>query len=232
VQLARGLAGLADRTGRRIRVALEPEPGCVLEDSAGVVEFFEGPLARAGDRSDRGAVADHLGVCLDACHLAVVFEPPEQAVETLVEAGIAVAKVQLSSALEVPAPADPRQRQALGRFHERRYLHQVRVAGHPAEGADDLGVALARLRTDAAWRVHFHVPIDRAQLTLDSEGDPVTLGTTQADLETALAAVLTAGACTTFEVETYTFPALPGLPPGPLAEGISREVAWARAKLI
>ena len=58
------LAAHRGRTGRSIRVALEPEPGCVVETTDQAV------AALAGVDTDR------LGVCLDLCHLACASEDP------------------------------------------------------------------------------------------------------------------------------------------------------------
>ena len=63
-ELARGLRELSGRAGKVIRVGFEPEPGCVVETTAQAARHL-----RDVDR-------DFLGVCLDACHLAVGFEDP------------------------------------------------------------------------------------------------------------------------------------------------------------
>ncbi len=63
-ELSEGLSKLAASSGRTIRVALESEPGCVVETIEQACAEF--------------AALDHdwLGVCLDVCHLAVQFEDP------------------------------------------------------------------------------------------------------------------------------------------------------------
>ncbi|HSK26321.1 MAG TPA: metabolite traffic protein EboE, partial [Jiangellales bacterium] len=70
-RLADGLAKVTADAGRPVRVGLEPEPGCVVETTADAVERLAG--------LDR----EHLGVCLDACHLAVGFEDAAEAVAAL-----------------------------------------------------------------------------------------------------------------------------------------------------
>ena len=50
-------------------------------------------------------VATHLGLCLDACHMAVEFEPPDRVFRDVAAAGITIAKIQLSSALRLTAVA-------------------------------------------------------------------------------------------------------------------------------
>ncbi|HET7801053.1 MAG TPA: metabolite traffic protein EboE, partial [Humibacillus xanthopallidus] len=61
-RLADHLHALRARTGREIRVGVEPEPGCVIETTNDLVERMD------------GWDTDVLGVCLDLCHLAVGFE--------------------------------------------------------------------------------------------------------------------------------------------------------------
>jgi sugar phosphate isomerase/epimerase len=223
VAVARELRVQAHARGRAIRLCLEPEPGCAVETAAGAAAFFGGPLAEAAG-ADADAVRDHLGVCYDVCHQAVMHESPEDVLRTLADAGVTVGKVQLSAALELRDPADAGARAELAAFDEPRYLHQA-CAGDAR--ADDLPEALAEFPRDRPWRVHFHVPID---------GDPGgAMGTTRDELERAAALLRASGATRHYEVETYTWSVLPEgeRPDGPdaLAAGVAREVAWAREAL-
>ncbi|WP_316743840.1 metabolite traffic protein EboE [Streptomyces sp. MK7] len=217
--LADGLADLAADTGRTIRVGLEPEPGCVVETTAEAVRH----LARVD--------TDRIGVCLDACHLAVGFEEPAAALARLEAAGLTVVKTQASCALQAADPSDPATRAALARFAEPRFLHQVREQGAPPRAVDDLDDALAGgLPGRDPWRVHFHVP-------LHADPEP-PLTTTRPELEATLAALLGGDTARTahVEAETYTWGVLPeaARPQGPdaLADGIAAELAFTRDHLI
>jgi sugar phosphate isomerase/epimerase len=220
-ELAAGLAALAERTGRRVVVGFEPEPGCVIETVEDAVEH----LARA----DR----DWIGVCLDLCHLAVGFDDADRALRLLDEAGLRVVKAQPASALVVDDPADAQARSALATYAEDRFLHQVRqeVPGGVA-GRDDLPDALEGpdpLSTGSPWRVHFHVPV---------HADPhPPLRTGREDLRASLAALLGGPAARVahLEVETYTWSVLPGGAPSgddALAAGLAGELAWVHAELV
>ena len=68
---------------------------------------------------------DQVTLCFDACHSAVAYEEPEQALAALDEAGIRVGKAQLSAALTVPAAAHDELRA----FADPIYLHQVTERG-------------------------------------------------------------------------------------------------------
>jgi sugar phosphate isomerase/epimerase len=218
-RLARGLADLADDTGRTIRVGLEPEPGCVVETTAEAARH----LARVD--------TDRIGVCLDACHLAVGFEEPAAALTRLEAAGLTVVKTQASCALQADDPSDPATRAALAAFTEPRFLHQVRERGTPPRAVDDLDAALAGgLPGREPWRVHFHVP-------LHADPEP-PLTTTRPELEATLAALFGKDTARTahVEAETYTWGVLPeaARPQGPdaLADGIAAELAFTRDHLI
>ncbi|MEZ4467221.1 MAG: metabolite traffic protein EboE [bacterium] len=192
-------AGLADETGVSIRLCLEPEPWTTLETTADAIAFFQDHLDGPGDRA-------HLGLCYDCCHQAVHFEDAAESVRALVAAEVPIGKMQVSSALHLAAPADPAARAALAAFAEPRYLHQV-VARTP-DGRLLRAVDLPEVPWDSpewrgaeAWRCHFHVPT--------WWGGDGPLGTTRADWQHAVRAVLATGACTHLEVETYTWHVLP-----------------------
>ena len=211
-EVAAGLMALESETGKRIRIALEPEPGCTIETVAQAADFLA------------GLAPEWIGLCLDACHLAVQFEVADGALALLADAGVPVVKAQVSSALRVPAPESSRA--FLDGFAEPRFLHQVRevVGGHVA-GADDLPDALGgALPAAAEWRVHFHVPVHAAEHT------------TQHELEATLAALVGGPAplTTHLEVETYTWGVLPDGPGGDdgLVEGLAAELAWTRDRLV
>jgi sugar phosphate isomerase/epimerase len=206
-EVAAGLEKLEAQTGKRIRLALEPEPGCTVE----TIEQACDVLA--------GLAPEWIGVCLDACHLAVQFETPAEAVARLEQAGVSVVKAQVSSALRV----EPAERELLERYAEPKFLHQVRerVNGH-VEGVDDLPEALAgALPGEREWRVHFHVPVHTAEHT------------TQAELVDTLGALVGGSAPLTrhLEVETYTWSVMGG-DDETLIEGLASELEWTRDQLV
>jgi hypothetical protein len=222
-EAADGLAALEARTGRRVVLALEPEPDALLETTDEMVAFFERHLQPRGE-----AARIHLGLCFDACHQAVQYEDMAASVASLRAAGIGIAKVQLSSAIRIPSPAEAVA--ALAPWAEDRWLHQV--VGRTSDGRPvrrpDLPDALSDAVALAAdeWRVHFHVPLytDR----LDVEG---RLRTTRPDL-TRLLEVLTDPSITShLEIETYSFFMIPvalraAWGADTLQECLEKEYAW------
>jgi hypothetical protein len=244
-RLADHLHALRERTGREIRVGVEPEPGCVIETTTDLVERMA------------GWDDEVLGVCLDLCHLAVGFEDATVAVPRLAAAGRQVVKAQVSAGLHLEHPADPDARRALAAFDEERFLHQVRAPGEKTEQAsgergdrgergerhqlrarDDLGDALGGLRpldpapggVEQPWRVHFHVPLGHAP-------EPPLASTTD-DLRASLGVLVGGQTALTdhLEVETYTWSVVPEAhrptDDAALARSIAGELAWLRDTLI
>lgn len=210
LQVAGHLARIHDTGGPLIRLALEPEPYCVLEQTSEVVEFF--------DRMQFPAeLAEYVGLCFDCCHQAVQFEDPKQCLLQLSNAGVRIAKVQVSSALA----ARGAEIVALLKFDEPTYLHQVVLR------ASDGGLKrFADLPLFAQWlnagnqieecRVHFHVPVFLSHL-----GE---VGTTRSFLEHCLPLL---PADVPLEVETYSFGVLPAaLRSQSLSELLLRELQW------
>jgi sugar phosphate isomerase/epimerase len=211
-ELSRGLRRLTAEHGRPIRVAIEPEPGCVVETSEQAVRLLS--------RLD----GEHIGVCLDLAHLACAWEDPARVVADLGRAGIPVVKTQVSAALEVIDPVAARE--ALLSYDEPRFLHQTRSShGH---AFDDLDEALAQ-RPDGPWRVHFHVPLHARPAPPLAHTVPV--------LRAGLAALLGGPVALTdhLEVETYTWNVLPTdrrpVDDAGLVDGVAAELAFARDEL-
>lgn len=222
---------LRRETGKLVRLAVEPEPLCVLETTAETVEFFRRLRQVADARGLGDTVREHVGVCFDICHQAVEFEDVAASVRALDAAGVRINKVHVSCAIRLERlAADAEGRAALRRYAEPRYLHQtfgrlgdgrvVRAADLTAEFPLNPGPEFA---VADEWRVHFHVPIDADRLG--------PLGTTKPALRDALTAVAALAYAPHLEVETYTWEVLPGAGPADVAAGLARELRAARAIL-
>jgi sugar phosphate isomerase/epimerase len=227
--LAKLLEDLESTSGLRIVVAIEPEPGCLLDRCEDVVDFFSRELPDASHRR-------YLTVCHDVCHSAVMFEDQAMALQQYVDAGIMIGKVQVSSAIDVPlgkmSPSDRAKAIAqLNGFAEDRYLHQTGCLD--AEGrfrlVEDLPQWLGGIASteDQHIRVHFHVPIFAEHLGY--------LRTTQDDIRQCVHAIqdLNESQFTGhWEVETYAWTVMPEeLRADGLAADIERELQWCKALL-
>ncbi|GAB1508659.1 metabolite traffic protein EboE [Actinophytocola sp. KF-1] len=219
--LTSALSAMADANGRPIRLAVEPEPGCVLDTVADAVAWL---APRVDPR--------YIGLCLDTCHLAVSFADPAATVAEIYRSGLEVVKVQASAALQVEDPDTAPARVALADFTEPRYLHQVRerTPSGAVLAADDLPQALTELPGRNPWRVHFHVPLHARPAA--------PLSATTDVLRTAITTLASTvdGALPHVEVETYTWSVLPETAGGggdtALIRGIAAELRWAAANLL
>ncbi|MCP4836249.1 MAG: xylose isomerase, partial [Phycisphaera sp.] len=234
IAAAKSLRSIEDRSGIRIHLDLEPEPGCVLDTSQDIVDLFDQAFRPSDDVDHRR----YLGVNHDVCHSAVMFEPQTAALRTYRENGIALGKIQVSSAVEVDfdlAENDADRALMLETYRgfvEPRYLHQTSIRTGMAPHFDvqtfeDLPIAIENRAEhqipSGTWRTHFHVPIFMA------EGD--RWGTTRAEIERCLAALPSDEPRPILEVETYAWEVLPGcLYAGDdgLAAGIAEELRWLR----
>ncbi|WP_106178915.1 metabolite traffic protein EboE [Prauserella shujinwangii] len=215
-EVTRVLRTALARHEQPIRLAVEPEPGCVLDTVADAVTWL-------ADRVE----PEYVGLCLDTCHLAVSFADPAETVARIRAAGLDVVKVQASAALHVEDPGTEDARAALAEFAEPRYLHQVRELTGTGDvlAADDLPEALDRLPARGPWRVHFHVP-------LHASPEPPLTSTTGVLRDAVAALAEGGGPLPHVEVETYTWNVLPAAQRQDLADGIADELRWARARLL
>ncbi len=232
-ETARALTRIEQETGRNICLTIEPEPDCFIETPAQAQQFLTGPLASLGKACWIEAekvkpayaaeqLADHVGVCLDAAHAAVTFDPPAQAV-----AAAYVRKIQPSAAFALEP--DQQTLARLADFDEPTYLHQVKVQREDGSigSFPDIPQAIEAFRAGQArgpWRVHFHVPLFfGAHEGLCSTAEQIT-----PELLTAAGP----GEQMHLEIETYTWHVLPDfLQPTDIVDGICREFQWVLQRL-
>lgn len=236
--MAACLRELYRETGRSICLALEPEPSCMLETVEETLDFFNGALfternaqrlaEACGEPTALGDkyLRNHLGVCLDTCHAAVMFEEPLDSARRLTAAGIRIAKLQLTAALAIE-PMSAAALPQLQAFTDPVYLHQTSVKqGATVSRYLDLPEACAAFTPDqpADWRSHYHVPVFMHRLGLFQTTAPALARLLQQHRRTPFSQHL--------EVETYTFDVLPPeyrLPD--VTDSIGRELSWVRAEL-
>lgn len=231
IEVARELHQLREETGRLIRLAIEPEPFCVLETTGESLAFFDRLRARAADQSRLEVVREHIGLCYDVCHQSVEFEDVVDSIRRLTASDIRIAKVHITCAIRLEHPMrNDAGRTMLAQFVEPRYLHQT--IGRTSDGrllrAVDLTRDLALSPADGfeaadEWRIHFHVPVNAESLG--------PLGTTRPDLRRALAAVAVLPDAPHLEVETYTWHVLPDGSKPELVEGLAGEMLATRQLL-
>ncbi|EUA10059.1 xylose isomerase-like TIM barrel family protein [Mycobacterium kansasii 732] len=213
--LSDDLRRIEQESGHRIRLAVEPEPGCVIGSCRDAIGWF-----------GRGNIdTRYIGLCLDTCHLAVMGENPAEVVAGLADIGIDVVKIQASNAIAIDDLAADGVTEAFAEFAGSPYLHQVN--GVDADGRqwfrDDLSFADPSTPRTGSARVHYHVPLHLAP--------PAPLSNTSQVLADVMR-MLSTGALPEpidVEIETYTWEVLPSsLRMGSLAEDIAAEIRWLK----
>jgi len=237
VQIAWQLHEINASTGQVLHLDIEPEPDGLLEDTATTVRFFNDYLVPLGTQileAEKGISSEeseaclrqHIRICYDICHFAVMYETPEVALSSFVKENIGIGKVQISAALKANLFRRNRKHKEtlFQQFAESTYLHQVVAMdenGHRKQ-YPDLPNALKEINDPAIkeWRTHFHVP-----LFLENYGE---LQSTQDEVIRTLDYLQTHQLTNHLEAETYTWEVLPEGIRLELTESIVRELHWVR----
>ena len=234
------LVELEARTGRRVKLALEPEPACFLETTAETVAYFTervystagiselAKLASLPMSEAEGAMRRYLGVVFDIGHQSVGFEDIPASLRSLVDAGIPIFKLQEAAALwveELTLDKVP----ALRVFTDTIYLSQttLRRDGTITKYLN-LSEALDDFEKDprpAEIRTHFHVPVFLEELG--------PFRTTRHTVQGALAMHKATPLSDHLEIETYTWDVLPAeLKTGDITDYVTRELEFVRDELL
>jgi hypothetical protein len=236
-EIAAKLYEVRQKSGKILHLDLEPEPDGLLENTQDVLVFFRDwllPIGKdilteqlnlTGEEAEK-CLKEHIRVCYDICHFAVVYEKPTDVFAAFRAEGIKVGKIQISAALKLDVPTESQQRRELGAlllpFAESTYLHQV-VAWEgegKLEAYRDLSLALNSLAKTRAkeWRIHFHVPVFLETFS--------QLASTQSDILEVLNFIQKEKTTNHLEVETYTWEVLPEDIHLDLTHSIIRELQW------
>jgi sugar phosphate isomerase/epimerase len=226
--------------GRKVRLALEPEPFCFLETTEEAIDYFQNhlyaPAAAKSLAEQTGlstadaevALREHLGMVYDICHQAVEYEDVGASLRALADAGIPVFKLQEAAAVRVPEVTQEKV-DALRRFADTVYLTQtIERRNGKLTRFLNLGDAFEAWDKDPGpreWRTHFHVPV-----FLDDLGD---FKTTRFAIEDALAFHKANKLSPQLEIETYTWDVLPAhLKTGDIVDYVVLELEWVRKQLL
>ncbi len=223
-ELADYLDRLAAETGHDFHLGLEPEPLGHFENTAETLAFFERLHAAAPESA---TIKRRIGVNYDACHFALEYDDARQSLAALTSAGIRISKIHLSSALALD-PRNPAALAAIAAFNEPVYFHQtlLRDRNGGITRFQDLPLFLAAVEDGSVdpsafeeMRVHFHIP-------LDAEPAPPLVSTRDHAASVLEWRKDNPSACAHYEIETYTWAALPPTMQRPVDEQIASEYQW------
>ena len=241
---ARGMVDIAlllcdlKTEGYDFHLDIEPEPDGLLENSEDVIKFYRNfliPIAKEQIQQSgkwvEELIYNHIRVCYDVCHFAVVFENQIKAIENLRDEGIKIGKIQISSALKLKCNSELNELRDdiayLSKFNEPVYLHQVAIKTNSEKHHRfrDLDKIKHRIIPNGAQelRSHFHVPI-----FMD---DFENISSTQDEIVELLEYIKNKTICNHLEVETYTWSVLPEDYQIDLSSSIERELQWVISQL-
>jgi hypothetical protein len=225
------LSHVSEKSKRKLHLGLEPEPLGLIENSAETIQFFK---QLCDEHKNDPRLHEFLGVNYDACHFAIEFEEPQNAIAAFQNAGIKISKIHLSSALKTKATKETRA--ALKNFADDTYLHQVvaRGANGKLKFFRDLSDALAAKNSQLStlnpqlseeWRIHFHVPLHAPIAPPFENTNDHLLGVLDLLAENPQL-------CSHLEMETYTWEVLPPeLKSRSVVEQLVSEYDWTLARL-
>lgn len=225
IELASFVDALSEVSDRDLHLGMEPEPLGHFENTVETLRFFDRLLDKAPDHD---LIKRRIGINYDCCHFALQYENARDSLAALRGEALRISKIHLSAALALD-PRIPKAVEAVGKFQEPTFLHQV-LARHPDGRIDrypDLPEGLASLDTaegkDAEqWRVHFHIP-------LDAEPAEPLKSTRQLSRDALRLAQEIPCLCQHWEIETYTWGVLPNAMQRPVEEQIAGEYRWVLA---
>ncbi len=179
-----------------IRLCFEMEPDCTLETSEQLVEFFIADL----QYNQIPSVSQHIGVCFDICHQAVMFEEVNSNFNLFKANQIKVGKIQVSNALKFLSKDYSYIEPILSRYFTSPYLHQTKILSTDGIiSIADIDETLAEeLLQGEEARVHFHVPINKCSISQ-------FLQTTQSEILSVFSSLDLLLIKPDIEVETYTW---------------------------
>ncbi len=234
---------LHQHTGKLMHLDIEPEPDGMIENAEETLALYQDWLLTLGAQhleaslgvsnvKAQALILEHIRLCYDVCHFAVVYADHAKVLKEFREKGIQIGKFQLSAAVKVKLPSDSASKEKLENtllpFAESTYLHQVveKTGSATTKSFTDLPEALEQLQhspSGGEWRIHFHVPIFLANYG--------NLESTQEDILQVLTLNGEHGYTTHLEVETYTWEVLPEDIHLTLSESIVRELQWVKTAL-
>lgn len=226
IECAQVIEMLSIKSGCDLHLGLEPEPLGHFENTEETLAFFQ----RLWDySSDRALLQRRIGVNYDTCHFALEYDDCVDSLEAFRSAGVRISKVHLSAALALD-PRDPLALDAIKKFDEPTYLHQV-LLQYPDQSITRFTDLPDFFKADPSIvakaieaRVHFHIPLDADPL-------PPLRSTRNHAAELLAYRNLHPDFCQHYEIETYTWGVLPGALQRPMEQHLAAEYRWTLERI-
>jgi len=220
--VAEHLNSIYEKTGKKIRLAIEMEPDCIWETPSDFANFFEQYLA------SKPYAPEYVGVCYDTCHQELIETKPGEGIAFFMKHNIKIVKIQLSASLQI---LNNENFGILEKFDEQVYLHQTRLFdqknGKIIKKFADIPNLNAFDKSDSLLKCHFHLPIfwdAHAQNFSPSRNELIkSIAILKSHPEI----------CEDIEIETYTYSVLPdNMLNKNIQSAIAEEYKWVLKCLI
>ncbi len=213
------LASLFQDTGKKILLAVEPEPDCLWSSARDFTDFYSTHLAEFPNK------AEYIGICYDTAHHELAEDGPGKQFDYCIINNVNIAKIQFSSALGSPENSS---KDELAKFADEVYLHQTKIFKNNKIIAKfaDLPHALAKADRNLHWKIHYHIPLYVNKM-------PHGLIAEKHELETVLKKCKEKPEiCSNLEIETYTYDILPNnVKISPIEKSMAEEYSFIINKI-
>lgn len=140
-----------------IHIDLEPEPYCIIENYHTIKKFYIKVINKKNKK--------HICLCYDICHFSVNFEKHEKIIKHMKNL-IHIGKIQVSSALSVILPVNPRiikrLKNTLFILNKSNFLHQCVIKKNLIiKKVSDVKYVIKNIsiNNDKEIKIHCHIPI-------------------------------------------------------------------------
>ncbi|HIH2763069.1 MAG TPA: metabolite traffic protein EboE [Candidatus Azoamicus sp.] len=198
-----------------IHLDIEPEPFCMLERCNDFVIFFNLWLLpglkekikihlNINKNKAKKIITDHLNLCFDICHSAVMFENQEKSLNLIRKSKIKIGRVQVSSAIKIKKinKIDKIEFKHLNFLNHSPFLHQtlIKIKKNLKLIKKNDFKKLKNIDTNAIKeiRIHCHIPIYIKKISKNIQ-------TTQNELKKSLINIIKNKDTKNLEIETYTY---------------------------
>lgn len=182
-----------------IHIDIEPEPGCFIENIKDYIYFYDFwlfPILNFFLKIDKAVLKKYINLCYDICHFSVNYNNHLDIIRLIINNGIVIGKIQVSSALEIFS-LDKNVIEGLSFLSKSKFLHQNSYLNEN-KIKKNLDLHYLFYNNFESARIHCHMP-----LYIDFYKDGIK--TTAYETKNILYYLLKNFSTKHIEIETYTY---------------------------
>ncbi len=191
------------KTKNNIHIDIEPEPGCLIENSKECINLFKNwikPISKTLIPKNIN-IKNKLGICYDICHLSVNFEKHNKVIENFKKNNIKIGKIQISSSIKIKFNNKNKIKNInkLKLIKESPFLHQTIIKSNKKliYKSDIKEAIKSNIKKKQEWRIHYHIPIYKKKA--------MKFKTTQKETIKLIEHIKNNKITKYLEIETYTY---------------------------